>query len=869
MRFLSLLGLLVVGVRADAAEPAGIEFFEKSIRPVLSEHCYSCHGDKKQEAGLRLDSREAILKGRDAGPVVISGEPDKSKLITVIEHTGAIKMPPRGKLSANAVADMREWIRRGLPYPPTTAIKKADSSKHWAFQPVRAPEGSPSIDQFVEKQLRDKGLAFAPAAPPAVLIRRAYHDLIGLPPTADEIAAFEKAFAADRAAWSKLIDKLLASPRYGEAQARHWLDLARYADTKGYVFLEDRNYPFAYTYRDWVINAFNSDMPYDRFVQLQIAADRIAPPESPDLAAMGFLTVGRRFLNNVHDIIDDRLDVVSRSFLGLTIACARCHDHKYDPIPAKDYYSLYGVFASSTEPKDLPLIGKVGRTPEVVAFEKELTKREDEVKTLTSKLLKDRIDKLKQPASIAAYLLAVQRVGGQPNEKVQAYLRERDLNPYMLTRWREFVQRREKEPLFTAWKALSRLPEAEFATTAPAAFAKLQLEPAVAEAFKGAKLVKLDDLAAIYGKLLVTEATKAGGPLDVPVADAGKLFQRDDTNKQREAQKKVDAFKANSPAAPPRAMVLTDLPTPTSPYVFLRGNPGNRGPDVTRQFLEVLSGPNRQPFTDGSGRLELARAITDPANPLTARVMVNRIWGTHFGYGLVRSPSDFGVRSDPPTHPELLDMLASQFVKSGWSMKAIHRQIMLSNTYQQSSDVSPEIVRVDPENRLLSHQTRRRLEFEALRDSMLHVVGRLDTTPGGKSIDLFKEPFPTRRTVYGFIDRQNLPGTFRIFDFASPDQHSPQRFTTTVPQQALFLMNSPFVIEQARHVIARADLVKVTDPLQRITLLSKLILGRAPTDEEQSAMRAYVEQATDLGSFGGWQQLAQALLVSNEFVFVD
>jgi hypothetical protein len=554
-----------------------------------------------------------------------------------------------------------------------------------------------------------------------------------------------------------LIDRLLASPHYGERQARHWLDLARYADTKGYVFTEDRNYPFAYTYRDWVVRAFNEDVPYDRFVTLQLAADRVNPADKRDLAAMGFLTLGRRFLNNTPDIIDDRIDVTCRTFLGLTVGCARCHDHKYDPIPAADYYSLYGVFASSVEPKDLPLIGEVDRTPEVIAFETELKKREDE---------------------------------------------------------------------YNAFKAKLRTAK----------------------------------LSAIGG---VT------GPASAALRDNERIFNRAERNQLQEQRKKIDAFQANSPVAPPRAMVLNDAPQPTEPYVFLRGNPGNHGPNVPRRFLSALSGPERKPFTDGSGRLELAKAIADPKNPLTARVLVNRVWAAHFGQGLVRTPSDFGTRSDPPTHPELLDWLAAEFVRGGSSVKKLHRLVMLSRTYRQSSEVPAEMAKQDPENRLLTHQNRRRLDFEAMRDGMLLVAGRFDPIVGGKPVDLFKEPFPRRRSVYGFIDRQNLPGTLRVFDFAGPDQHSPQRFTTTVPQQALFLLNSPFVIEQARALAARPEVAFRTQPEDKVRELYRAAYGRAPDADEATAALDFIRGVTTSSGLNCWEQMAQVLLLGNEFAFVD
>ncbi|HEY8505556.1 MAG TPA: DUF1553 domain-containing protein, partial [Gemmataceae bacterium] len=376
-------------------------------------------------------------------------------------------------------------------------------------------------------------------------------------------------------------------------------------------------------------------------------------------------------------------------------------------------------------------------------------------------------------------------------------------------------------------------------------------------------------------------------PLNIPADKAEGLFDRADRNRLRELQRQVDQFRAKSPVAPARAMVLTDSERPFQPYVFVRGNPGNRGEEVPRRFLQVLAGADREPFRDGSGRLELADAIADPDNPLTARVMVNRVWMHHFGEGLVGTPSDFGLRSEPPTHPELLDYLARRFMEpagrsaaqsggrgeqgGAWSLKKLHRLIMLSQVYQQSSDLRPELRETDPDNRLLARMNRRRLDWEATRDSLLAVAGRLDRTVGGRSVELFKEPYPTRRSLYGFIDRQNLPGVLRSFDFAIPDTHCPRRFVTTVPQQGLYLMNNAFVIEQAKALAAREEVARETDPERRITVLYRLCFGRAPDAEEMAMGRAFVAGG---GSGGGsaltaWERYAQVLLLSNEFAFVD
>ncbi len=894
MRCAAFLILTFCAQLSVSAEPTAIEFFEKNVRPVLAEHCYSCHGEKKQSSGLRLDRKADLLKGSDGGPVIVAGQPEKSPLILAIRQSGELKMPPKSKLSDAAIEALATWVKMGAPYPDNAKIVAADPSKtHWAFQPTRDPLPPTTksrflnaIDKFVAAKLEEKGQSLGSAADRRTLLRRVAHDLTGLLPTPEEV----ETFVADSSpqAFEKRVDRLLDSPQFGEQQARHWMDLARYADTKGYVFTEDRNYPFAFTYRDWLIRSFNQDLPYNQFIQYQLAADRLVKDDKPNLAAMGFLTVGRRFLNNQADIIDDRIDVTFRTFQGLTITCARCHDHKYDPIPTKDYYSLYGVFASSQEPKELPLIEQPKDTPEVKAFEAELKKREDVVKQAGEKLRNEYLTKLRSAAVISEYLRAA-RDARAKSRLIPTIADERKLNAVVLRQWDVYLDTKAKvEPLFAPFQSLAAIPDAEFAAKAPEALTKLIADkayPAVLKVLTEKKPLTFADVCMIYGELIATPGEDkllasvlgTGGPLDFNEQVFARVINRKERDDLNALKRKVDEWRAKSPAAPPRAMVMTEGSL-TQPVVFVRGNPNNRGPQVPRQFPGLIAGPDRKPFADGSGRLEMAKAIADPKNPLTARVMANRIWGHLFGQGLVRTPSDFGVRCDPPTHPELLDWLSARFIESGWSVKKLHRLIVLSVTYQQSSTVRSEESGVkskdhttphssdDPENRLLGRMSRKRLTFEGLRDNLLKTAGRLDSTVGGRSVDLFKEPFTPRRAVYGFIDRQNLPGTFRSFDLALPDTHAPQRFTTTVPQQALFLMNSPFAIEQARALAARTE----GDSAKRIEEMYRIVYGRKPTSEEASAALAFVNAPVEgVAKLSPWEQLAQVLLASNEFAFVD
>jgi hypothetical protein len=813
-----------------AAASPELEHFEKQVRPVLIERCQSCHGAEKQRGGLRLDSRAALLKGGDSGPAIVPGDPAKSLLIKAIHWDGDLKMPSKeaDRLSPAQIAALEAWVKSGASWPdektplPTPSAVAQARKTHWSYQPIGRPTppviagaGHP-IDAFIVAKLHEKSLKLAPQSDRRTLLRRLSFDLTGLPPTPEELDAFEADARSD--AYERVVDRLLASPGYGERWGRHWLDIARYADTKGYVFQEERRYPYSYTYRDYVIRALNEDLPYDRFIIEQLAADKLdLGNDKRPLAAMGFLTLGRRFLNNIHDIIDDRIDVVSRGLLGLTVSCARCHDHKYDAIPARDYYSLYGVFASSVEPGDLPIIADAGETAEFQKFQAELSKREGAVTAYLQSQRQTLVDRYRDQAG--QYLVAA-KAGGNARASF--------LNRPMLERWRNWLQ------------------AARQAQTHKEIFAALDgPEPAKAvQALIGPKSFQAK-----------------GEPLDLP-ENLEPFLDRAQRNRFRELQTQVDRWKATGPGAPPRAMVLVDAPRPNNPYVFLRGNPGNRGVSVPRQFLEVLS-EDRKPFAQGSGRLELAQSIASSDNPLTARVMANRVWMHHFGHGLVRTPGDFGIRGEIPSHPKLLDWLARELIDSGWSLKQLHRAIVTSATYRQRSD-STAGEAVDPENRLLWKFNRRRLEFEPLRDAVLAVSGSLETTMGGKAVDITVAPYPPRRSVYAFIERQNLPGVFRTFDLASPDATTPQRHATTVPQQALFLMNSPFALQQAKAFARRADLANLPDEA-RLDRMVQLAYGRVPEAEERASALAFLREA---GS-SGWEQYAQVLLLSNEFAFVD
>ena len=880
-----------------ASAPGAAEaFFETKIRPVLAENCWSCHGPDQQKSDLRLDSRAAGIEGGLEGPAIEPGDPDASLLIEAVRREGHLKMPPKTALSEAVVEDLTNWVRQGAPWPEGSQVAdpKAEAAReHWAFQPIRDPqpprvEGVANpIDAFIRSRLAEAEIVPSPEADRRTLIRRVTFDLTGLPPTPAEVQAFLGDESPD--GYERLVDRLLASPRYGERWGRHWLDLARYADTKGYVFQEESRYPFAYTYRDYVIDAFNADLSYDRFVVEQIAADLIpeADRRPKSLAAMGFLTVGRRFLNNQEDLIDDRIDLVGRGLMGLTIACARCHDHKYDPIPTEDYYSLVGVFASSVEPVDLPLVGPA-EGPEADDYRAKRAERESAVASYLADRRAAIGAELREHAS--AYLRAAQALDydrGHPDfdARVRADgLRERTLRQF-LGDWKERLDREDDHPIFRPLRAFGSLNADDFAAESSALVSRGEAGPLAGDSPPGSLAEVHERLADLIARAADPETPDdpaidevrallddPDGPFAIPADPerSRRLLDRAERDHLKELEREVAKIDANHPGAPARAMVMVDRPEPIEPHVAIRGNPARPGDAVPRQFPAIVSGPNRAAFEGVSGRLEMAEAIVDPLNPMTARVIVNRVWRQHYGRGLVETPSDFGLRSDPPSHPELLDFLASRLVEGGWSLKRLHRLILNSSTYRQASDPRPETETADPENRLLGRQNRRRLEFEPLRDSMLAVAGRLDERRGGRPVPIVEDPSTPRRTVYGFIDRGDLPGLLRAFDFASPDATSPGRSETVVPQQALFLLNSPFAAEQARGLADRLGSIPAVDREARVDRLYRLLYGREPSPSEREVASAFLDGSEEPGSkLDRWESYAQVLLMTNEFLYVD
>jgi cytochrome c553 len=936
----SIIASLLIGggwvSHAVASDAAGLEFFEKKVRPVLAERCYECHSHqaKKLKANLYLDSRDGMLQGGDTGVAIVLGEPEKSRLVEAIRYTNAdLQMPPKQKLPDAVIADFIEWIKLGAPWPKEEAPRPALAAtepteqqkrkrEHWAWQPIRAPippvatsrdRGQNEIDAFILARLEEKGLTPARPADRRSLIRRAYFDLIGLPPSPEEVEEFISDKSPD--AFVKVIDRLLASPHYGERFGRHWLDIARYGEDQAHSF-QPRLYPQGFRYRDWLVRALNRDMPYDQFIVEQIAGDLLDAPDRLDqLPALGFFALGPVYYGDakMFDQLDDRVDTLTRGFLGLTVACARCHDHKFDPIAQKDYYALAGVFASS-EYVEAPLA-----PPEVVdAYNRAQAAIDAKSKQIDS-LLDREATKLSETlrAEVPRYMVAAWKLLNQrknePKTSTEQAAKQLDLRSFALERWMNYLspQSTNQRPHLALWFQTVEKQDAktDFSTneTAAAEIGK------VAEAFQKLVLstVKLRDaLDAQYAaslanavekekeKLvkpsleksqaaLLDEVVGKDGLLAVSKKQVENLLASDLRSQLAELRTELERLKKDAPQKFPFAHSLKESSKTRDLPVLARGNQESPGEETPRRFLSILSGENAPPFKDGSGRLELARAIANKNNPLTARVMVNRIWQHHFGQGLVRTPSNFGLLGEPPTHPELLDYLAAQFMEQGWSMKSLHRLIMLSATYQMSGRFDARSNELDPDNKYIWRMNRRRLEVEAWRDAMLAVSGNLDRTIGGASVQL-ASPDNRRRTFYAVISRHDLDSLLRLFDFPDPNVTSDQRSVTTVPLQQLFVLNSEFLIRQARTLACRLNAASDEADPSRIRHAYMLVYGRPPTDDELQLGLEFVADAkagSELGNGGGeidnvkpgatsgalsrWEQYSQVLLSANEFMYVD
>jgi len=797
----AILGLLTFAAQAssnDHLTPEQVRFFESRIRPMLADHCLACHGEKVQKSGLRLDSRVAMLKGGARGATIVPGEPEQSRLIAAIRRTDAtLAMPPDAKLSERQIADLVVWIKQGA-YWPELNRSEADSGKperHWAFQPVQRPtvprtrtaqwSRSP-LDQFILAKLEAEGLKPALPADRLTLIRRSTLDLIGLPPTPSEVDAFLTDRSPD--AFERVIDRLLASPAYGEKWGRHWLDVARYADSNGLD--ENIAHGNAWRYRDYVVAALNADQPFDRFLTEQIAGD-LLPYSSPaqrhqQLIATGFLSLGPKVLAEVDqakmemDIIDEQLDTLARATMALTLGCARCHNHKFDPVSTEDYYGLAGIFKSTKTMENFKIIARWWENP------------------------------IAQPHEQASFDAHAQRVQSA-KDAVAALIAK------------------AKAELMTIGK--------------PVPTAAAALEAAFPEATRNALKRLRDEQTAL-------EKAAPELPMAMGVGE-------------REA---------------------TDL------RVHLRGSHLNLGATVARRFPVVLVGPRQDGFdAQNSGRLRLAEWIVNPQHPLTARVLANRLWRWHFGRGLVATTDNFGLIGDQPTHPELLDWLATQVVEQGWSLKQMHRLIMRSATYQMSAEDGRRSAEAkDTDNRWLHHYPTRRLQAEELRDSLLAVSGRLDRSMGGSLLHVKNREFffdhtskdttkydSLKRTLYLPIVRNHLYDVLQLFDATDAAVGQSERTATTVPTQALFFLNSELMTQSAR-ALATSLLAQAGSDDQRVTELYRRAYGRSPAATEVARAklilarfeRASPETEPVKRREAAWTSLCQIVMAANEFVTV-
>lgn len=899
---------LLLAVSGHAAEPdtAGLEFFEKSVRPLLVKHCYECHSGREANGGLLLDTRDGVLKGGDTGAAIVPGKPNQSRLIEAVRYKNPdLQMPPKNRLTAAEVETLEKWIARGAPDPRKAAegggapkpvgMSIENGREFWSFQPVTNPVVPEvrqrdwvrtPIDAFLLAKLEANGLQPAPRADKRTLIRRVTFDLIGLPPTPQEV----EAFLADESpeAYRNLVERLLKSPGYGIRWGRHWLDVARYADSNGL----DENLAFgnAWRYRDYVVNAFNNDKPFDRFVIEQLAGDLVPEANQETKTATGFLVLGAKVLAEPDreklemDTIDEQLDTTGKAFLGMTLGCVRCHDHKFDPIKQSDYYALGAIFKSTKTFADSNT-GAIKHwhehsfaTDEELAKLKEIDKLIAEKKAAASTWRNQATDKLRSAARAKATEYLVAAAGFDPDmplTQVEAIAKPLGLHPRILHHCRLHLAYHRDDPFFGRWHELAASGDvAGIERHFRSLFA--EAETALAAARKAnPKATKLDDprLELARAALHDTSGFLAVPPKPEFAFDAATLAEY---NRLSEEARIVESQAADAPSA----MGVADGTVRTELAIHIRGSHRSLGKTVAREFPEVMRTSSVRPIlrVNQSGRLELAQWLASTQHPLTARVFVNRVWRWHFGAGIVTSTENFGSLGDRPSHPELLDWLARHFMENGWSTKELHRLILASSAYQMASTHPSEAaaIPVDPENRLLWKFRLQRLDAEQIRDAVLAVSGRLDESLGGKSIPLRNRQFvfdhtsidhtkydSLRRAIYLPVVRNNLYSLFEQFDFPDPTMPTGHRNSTVVAPQALLMMNSELVMDSADE-LARRLLEHPGDDATRIRMAYERAFGRPPTESESRRAMSFVQDKQKQS----WSLFCQSLLASNEFVFV-
>lgn len=917
----SITLLYVTGIATSAAVAAPsaeqTAFFEKTIRPILINRCYECHSVEsgKSKGGLRLDSRDAVLKGGDTGAALVAGNPDKSLLIESVRyHNQDLQMPPKGAMPAAEVKALEDWVKMGAPDPreAVASAKQAaprvidikEGGKHWAFRPIAKPtvpavKADNPIDAFIIAKLSEKGLSLAAPADKRTLIRRATFDLTGLPPTPGEVDVFLADKSPD--AFAKVVDRLLRSPHYGEKWGRHWLDVARYSDSNGL----DENIALgtAWRYRDYVVRAINTDKPFDQFLTEQLAGDLLESQDIPTrherATATAFLNLGAKVLAEpdkaklVMDVVDEQIDVMGRAFMGMTLGCVRCHDHKFDPIPQTDYYALAAIF-KSTRSFSAERTGSLS-----LAYEAPLGSFDDFAKVKSAervlKTQKAAVAKAENAANAALrqeardhavdYLMAAGELPETPTlSQVKPVAEKHGLRAHVLLNCRVYLSANESNALFKPWRnAVKTKGGAESLRPYYAAIfnaaAKIKINPKVktADSLLHQARSALDDEA---GFLALPPEPSVLYPQDI----AGKVRALKDTMMETES---ALADLPTTLAVSEAAKTLKELP------VHIRGSHLALGKPVSRGFLQVVEASlkPRAPFPpDQSGRLQLARWLASAEHPLTSRVIANRIWSWHFNQGIVPTPDNFGLLGQQPTHPELLDWLARWFTSNGWSLKDMHRLIMSSRTYQQSSTAPPQAALADPENHLLHHFPVRRLEAEEVRDALLHTAGSLDTSIGGKTIPRRNREFvfnhtskdfttygSTRRALYLPVIRNNLYDLFQQFDYPDPSTSTGLRDSTVVSPQALLLMNSPLAGDAAEN-FARRLLSRADGAGPRLRAAYRLAYSREATAVDLERAKNFLT-ATDAAlnssrqdagkrELRTWALLCQALMMSNEFIYL-
>jgi len=938
-RFPVLLLPLAVGacfvleVMGASLDPAGLEHFEKHIRPLLISECIDCHGPDKQKGGLRLDSRDAILLGGDTGMVLKPGSPEESLLVEVIAYSGDLKMPPKKRLPESMVEQVRKWIEMGAPDPreadATLVVRKGidieKGREHWSYQPVSKPP-IPSvrtttwprseIDFFILSQLEREGLSPAGDADPETWIRRLHYSLTGLPPSPAEIDAFVLDGSED--ARERAVNRLLDSPRFGERWGRHWLDVARYGES---VTLRGLVFQNAWRYRDYVIEAFNRDLPYDQFVREQVSGDLLPAKDHVDrgrkLVATSFFTIGNHGFEEQNkealnmNVVDEQLDTLGKAFLGQTLGCARCHDHKFDPIPTRDYYALAGILRSSNYLRHENVSTWVD-IPMPLSPEQEKARKDHEAAI----------------KSLKKEMAALRKITGTLSQKKDGKIKASSLPGLVIDdaealKVGDWVQSTFKNTFIgegylhdgntdKGAKSLTFEPDIKEAGRYEVLFAFLghsnrsSKTPVTIQSAEGEKTIKVNQrkLAPIDGRflslgtytfetngfstvLISNEGTDgvvvADAIIFVPVAPGASRVAGDagdeDYSKARERltrlENELNDLEKQAPEVP-MAMAMQDREDPADIRIHIRGTVNSLGEEAPRGFLQVASlGEVPVVPEDGSGRVELGRWLTDEANPLTARVYANRVWHWLMGSGIVRSTDNFGTTGTPPTHPELLDYLATRLKENNWSTKGLIREIVLSRTWGLASDPTEQQQAKDPRNLLLGHANRTRLEAEMIRDALLKISGQLELSMGGSELgEKLKADYGfsyegNRRSIYVPQLRNSPIEILETFDMANSSFTTGNRDASTVAPQALYLLNHPFVIQQAEHAAKKLLAGDVTED-EKLDQAWRSTLGRYPTRKEKALMKGFLEQhaASPEASSLAWAQVYQSLFGSIDFRYI-